>query len=153
MAVHQRYFPVYEKDGTNLLPYFITVRNGNVHGLETVRQGNERVIRARLSDARFFYQEDQKVALVDFEKKAANAIFFPERGSQQDRTERIQLLTEKFSKDLLPDQKDQEEAKELQNSVSSICKRKWFMNSLNCRASWERGTHQFGESLRRFVEG
>ena len=67
-------FPVYEKDGTNLLPYFITVRNGNVHGLETVQQGNERVIRARLSDARFFYQEDQKVALVDFEKKAANAI-------------------------------------------------------------------------------
>ena len=64
MAVHQRYFPVYEKDGTNLLPHFITVRNGNVHGLETVRQGNERVIRARLSDACFFYQEDQKVALV-----------------------------------------------------------------------------------------
>ncbi|MEC8542503.1 MAG: glycine--tRNA ligase subunit beta, partial [SAR324 cluster bacterium] len=118
MAVHQRYFPVYEKDGTNLLPYFITVRNGNVHGLETVRQGNERVIRARLSDARFFYQEDQKVALVDFEKKAANAIFFPERGSQQDRTERIQLLTEKFSKDLLPDQKDQEEAKR----VAKLCK-------------------------------
>ena len=153
MAVHQRYFPVYEKDGTNLLPYFITVRNGNEHCLETVRLGNERVIRARLSDAHFFYQEDQKVTLVDFEKKAANAIFFPERGSQQDRTERIQLLTEKFSRDLLPDQKDQEEAKELQNSVSSICKRKWFMNSLNCRASWERGTHQFGESLRRFVEG
>ena len=118
MAVHQRYFPVYEKDGTNLLPYFITVRNGNVHGLETVRQGNERVIRARLSDARFFYQEDQKVALVDFEKKAANAIFFPERGSQQDRTQRIQLLTEKFSKDLLPDQKDQEEAKR----VAKLCK-------------------------------
>ncbi|MEL0330397.1 MAG: glycine--tRNA ligase subunit beta, partial [Deltaproteobacteria bacterium] len=61
---------------------------------------------------------DQKVALVDFEKKAANAIFFPERGSQQDRTERIQLLTEKFSKDLLPDQKDQEEAKR----VAKLCK-------------------------------
>ncbi|MGA0342349.1 MAG: glycine--tRNA ligase subunit beta, partial [bacterium] len=88
MAVHQRYFPVYEKDGSNLLPYFITIRNGNEHGLDTVRLGNERVIRARLSDARFFYQEDQKVALVDFEKKAANAIFFPEGGSQQDRTQR-----------------------------------------------------------------
>ena len=153
MAVHQRYFPVYEKDGTNLLPYFITVRNGNFHGLETVRQGNERVIRARLSDARFFYQEDQKVALVDFEKKAANAIFFPERGSQQDRTVRIQLLTENSLKIFCQTKKIRKRQKELQNSVSSICKRKWFMNSLNCRASWERGTHQFGESLKRFVEG
>ena len=118
MAVHQRYFPVYEKDGTNLLPYFIAVRNGNEHGLDTVRQGNERVIRARLSDARFFYQEDQKVALVDFEKKAANAIFFPDRGSQQDRTERIQLITERFSKVLMLDQKEQCEAKR----VAKLCK-------------------------------
>ncbi|MGA1549295.1 MAG: glycine--tRNA ligase subunit beta [bacterium] len=118
MAVHQRYFPVYEKDGTNLLPYFITIRNGNEHGLDTVRLGNERVIRARLSDARFFYQEDQKGALEDFEKKAANAIFFPERGSQQDRTERIQLITERFSNGLLLDQKGQEEAKR----IAKLCK-------------------------------
>ena len=118
MAVHQRYFPVYEKDGTDLLPYFITIRNGNEHGLDTVRQGNERVIRARLSDARFFYQEDQKVALVDFEKKAANTIFFPDRGSQQDRTERIQLITERFSEGLVLDQKEQGEAKR----VAKLCK-------------------------------
>ena len=118
MAVHQRYFPVYEKDGTNLLPYFVTIRNGNEHGLDTVRQGNERVIRARLSDARFFYQEDQKGALEDFEKKAANAIFFPERGSQQDRTERIQLITERFSKSLMLDQKEKDEAKK----VAKLCK-------------------------------
>ena len=118
MAVHQRYFPVYEKNGTNLLPYFITIRNGNEHGLDTVRQGNERVIRARLSDARFFYQEDQKVALVYFEKKAANSVFFPERGSQKDRTERIQSLTERFSKGLNLNQKEQEEAK----LVARLCK-------------------------------
>ena len=68
MAVHQRYFPVFEKGGLNLLPNFITIRNGNERGLDTVRQGNERVTRARLSDARFFYQEDQKVVLADFEK-------------------------------------------------------------------------------------
>ena len=58
MGVHQRYFPVYssqkESGGNKLLPQFIAIRNGNEQHIEMVCQGNERVLRARLSDARFF---------------------------------------------------------------------------------------------------
>ena len=65
MAVHQRYFPVFSKNtnqdsaAKKLLPHFVTVRNGNSNGLDTVRRGNAKVLRARLSDARFFYLDDQ----------------------------------------------------------------------------------------------
>ena len=59
MKEHQRYFPVKDKNG-KLLPYFVTVRNGNDQHLDTVAKGNEKVLRARLSDAAFFYKEDQK---------------------------------------------------------------------------------------------
>jgi glycyl-tRNA synthetase beta chain len=56
MKEHQRYFPVKDENG-NLLPHFITVRNGNSHAIENVARGNEKVLRARLSDAAFFYKE------------------------------------------------------------------------------------------------
>ena len=59
MKEHQRYFPVKSKDG-KLLPQFVTVRNGGSDHLENVARGNEKVLRARLSDAAFFYREDQK---------------------------------------------------------------------------------------------
>ena len=95
MAVHQRYFPVFRKnenqDSTSktLLPHFVTVRNGNSKGLDTVRRGNAKVLRARLSDARFFYFEDQKKALDEFLQKAKNVVFFQKRGSQGQRVQRI----------------------------------------------------------------
>ncbi len=60
MREHQRYFPVRAADG-KLLPYFITVRNGNEHALDIVKQGNEKVLKARLEDAAFYYREDRKV--------------------------------------------------------------------------------------------
>ena len=56
MKEHQRYFPVKNQDG-NLLPYFVAVRNGNDQHLDTVAKGNEKVLRARLADADFFYKE------------------------------------------------------------------------------------------------
>src|SRR5690606_2548429 len=59
MKEHQRYFPVKSSEG-ELLPYFIGVRNGDANHIETVIKGNEKVLRARLSDAQFFYEEDQK---------------------------------------------------------------------------------------------
>ncbi len=59
MKEHQRYFPVKNKEA-ELLPYFVAVRNGNSDHLETVARGNEKVLRARLADADFFYEEDQK---------------------------------------------------------------------------------------------
>ncbi len=99
MEVHQRYFPVFNRKKKNrsgynkLLPNFITVRNGNSKSLNTVRRGNEKVLRARLSDSRFFYHEDQKSMLDEYNKKAEKVVFFQSRGSQLQRVHRITQLS------------------------------------------------------------
>jgi len=99
MAVHQRYFPVFSKNtnqdsaAKKLLPHFVTVRNGNSNGLDTVRRGNAKVLRARLSDARFFYLDDQKKSLEEFRQKAENVVFFQQRGTQGQRVQRISDLS------------------------------------------------------------
>ena len=99
MEIHQRYFPVFnskkkKKFGEKkLLPNFVTVRNGDNKSLDTVRRGNAKVLRARLSDARFFYQEDQKSTLDEFNKKAEKVVFFQSRGSQHQRVQRITQLS------------------------------------------------------------
>jgi len=76
-----------------LLPHFVTVRNGNSNGLDTVRRGNAKVLRARLSDARFFYLDDQKKSLDEFRQKAENVVFFQQRGTQGQRVQRIADLS------------------------------------------------------------
>ena len=99
MEVHQRYFPVFSSrkkkspGEKKLLPNFVTVRNGDSKSLDTVRRGNSKVLRARLSDARFFYQEDQKSTLDEFNKKAEKVVFFQSRGSQHQRVQRITQLS------------------------------------------------------------
>ena len=62
MRDHQRYYPVHNGDGS-LMPYFLTVRNGGTKALENVQVGNERVLRARLDDAKFFFDNDRKKTL------------------------------------------------------------------------------------------
>lgn len=99
MATHQRYFPVYDQNHL-LLPYFVGVRNGNEYALETVINGNEKVLRARLSDARFFYQEDQKHLISVFLERLQTVVFFQGRGSVFQRVERIVLLSDWISKTL-----------------------------------------------------
>ncbi len=74
MKDHQRYFPVVNPEG-DLLPYFIAVRNGTFDHLDLVRAGNEKVLRARLADARFFFQEDQKTALADRVERLRQIVF------------------------------------------------------------------------------
>ena len=99
MEIHQRYFPVFNSKKKKsfgekkLLPNFVTVRNGDNKSLDTVRRGNAKVLRARLSDARFFYQEDQKSMLDEFMKKAEKVVFFQSRGSQHQRVQRITQLS------------------------------------------------------------
>ena len=72
MAVNQRYFPVFQKNknqsfkSNKILPHFVTVRNGNKKNVGIVRRGNAKVLKARLSDARFFYKEDQNKTLEEF---------------------------------------------------------------------------------------
>ncbi|MDI9799619.1 glycine--tRNA ligase subunit beta, partial [Pseudomonas aeruginosa] len=62
MKDHQRYFGVKDSDGS-ILPYFISVRNGNAEHIETVAKGNEKVLTARLDDGQFFFEEDQKLTI------------------------------------------------------------------------------------------
>jgi glycyl-tRNA synthetase len=96
MKKHQRYFPVADGDG-NLLPYFIAVRNGGDEHLETVRHGNEEVIRARFSDASFFYQEDTKKPLDGFLPRLATLTWQERLGSMLDKTRRLEALVPRLA--------------------------------------------------------
>ncbi len=93
MKHHQRYFPVRDKDG-KLLPYFIGVRNGPAEGVENVVKGNEKVIRARLYDAVFFFEEDKKKSLDEWRKETGTIPFFEDMGSYFDKSERVKKLVD-----------------------------------------------------------
>lgn len=88
MREHQRYFPVLAEDGT-LLNKFITVRNGGKEHLEIVAHGNERVLRARLSDAEFFFNEDRKQTLADRLEKLKTVSFQEGLGNMNDKSNRL----------------------------------------------------------------
>ncbi|QNG61182.1 glycine--tRNA ligase subunit beta [Bacillus sp. PAMC26568] len=92
MKEHQRYFPVKDHEG-RLLPYFVTVRNGDHNHIENVARGNEKVLRARLSDAAFFYKEDQKLVIADNLKKLDKIVFHEELGTTGDKVRRITELS------------------------------------------------------------
>ncbi|HPW41035.1 MAG TPA: glycine--tRNA ligase subunit beta [Bacillota bacterium] len=93
MKEHQRYFPVVDND-KNLMNYFITVRNGDSRFLETVREGNEKVLKARLADADFFYSEDRKESLDNCAEKLKNVVFQETLGTIYDKTQRISAIAE-----------------------------------------------------------
>ncbi|NGQ94106.1 glycine--tRNA ligase subunit beta [Brevibacillus sp. SYP-B805] len=88
MREHQRYFPV-ENEAGALQPHFVTVRNGDARSLDVVAKGNEKVLRARLSDARFFYEEDQKLKIDDCLKRLETIVFHEELGTIGDKVRRI----------------------------------------------------------------
>ncbi len=90
MRDHQRYFPVL-KDG-QLLPLFITIRNGGKEHLETVQHGNERVLRARLEDAQFFFDEDRKKTLEQHGEKLKTVVFQDGLGTIYDKALRLEAL-------------------------------------------------------------
>lgn len=94
MQVHQRYFPILDSDG-NLLPKFVVVRNG-IDGSENVRIGNEKVLSARLSDARFFYQEDLKKPLSENVEKLKHVVFQKDLGTIHQKLERSKKIAEKL---------------------------------------------------------
>lgn len=102
MREHQRYFPVLNASG-QLLPFFVTVRNGDVHSIETVAKGNEKVLRARLSDAKFFYHEDQKSPISDFLAKLETIVFHEELGTVGDKVRRIRAISDALSTRLAAD--------------------------------------------------
>lgn len=88
MREHQRYFPVTGSDG-ELLPRFIGVRNGITEHIDTVRAGNEKVLRARLADGAFFWDEDLKVPLADRAGSLKKVIWQESLGTVYDKVERV----------------------------------------------------------------
>ena len=106
MIKHQKYFPAYTGDG-KISPFFFVVINGNEDShKEIIIQGNERVLKARLEDARFFYQEDQKIIDVDIKpldrniEKLKNVVYQENLGSMHNKVERLITLTGEMGKKL-----------------------------------------------------
>ena len=98
MKDHQRYFPLVDQDG-KLLPMFLTVRNGSDHSIEVVQAGNERVLRARLDDAKFFFNEDRKKPLIDRQDGLTKIVFQESLGNLADKTERLLKLGRVFGEE------------------------------------------------------
>lgn len=95
MKEHQRYFPVY-LDGT-LKNYFVTVRNGNAEHLENVARGNEKVIRARLADAVFFYEEDKKTKIDDQLGRLDRIVFHEKLGTTGAKARRVTNIAKELA--------------------------------------------------------
>ena len=110
MRDHQRYFPVKNSDG-KLLPRFITIRNGGQEDI--VRHGNERVLKARLEDAQFFFNEDRKKSLAAHREKLKTVVFQEGLGTVYEKTERLVKLVEKICVMLGVDEKNPVRAAQL----------------------------------------
>lgn len=91
MLKHQRYFPIYDASGA-LTREFVIVSNADPAVNDTVRSGNERVVRPRLDDAKFFYDEDLKVGLDAFRERLANVVFQKKLGTVLQKSERMERL-------------------------------------------------------------
>ncbi len=100
MQSHQRYFPLEDKDG-KICPYFVAVSNNPAAPVENVRAGNEKVLKARLADARFFYDEDRRSSLEARVEKLKDILFQEKLGTVYDKMKRLVSLTG-FLADLLP---------------------------------------------------
>lgn len=92
MKDHQRYFPMRDAEG-KLMNAFLTVRNGDDYHLEVVQHGNERVLRARLDDAKFFFEEDKKQKLEDRVEKLKKIVFQDGLGTLYDKAKRLEAIT------------------------------------------------------------
>lgn len=92
MKDHQRYFPMRDSQG-KLMNLFLTVRNGGAYHLETVQHGNERVLRARLDDAKFFFEEDKEKSLADRVGDLQKIVFQDGLGTLREKADRLKSLT------------------------------------------------------------
>ena len=116
MVTHQRYFPV--KKNQQLLPYFITIANGDPAKADIIAAGNERVIRARLADGRFFYQADCKQHLESYLPQLEKVTFQEDLGSMKDKVNRLITIAAQIVKQL----NLAEEEKSLVERVGLLCK-------------------------------
>jgi len=116
MVTHQRYFPVKTKQG--LSPYFITISNGDPQKSEIISAGNERVIRARLADARFFYTADCDEPLDSFLPQLENVTFQEELGTMRDKVDRIMEIAQMIVEQLNLDEQSRSDIE----STAMLCK-------------------------------
>lgn len=98
MKQHQKYFPLFDKTSGRLLPRFLVVSNLKTNDASNIIHGNERVLRARLSDAKFFYDQDRRLRLEQRVPQLAQVVYHNKLGSQLERVERIQLLAGKTAR-------------------------------------------------------
>ena len=98
MLMHQRYFPLYDADG-KLTNNFIVVSNGDPAHADTITGGNERVVRARLSDAKFFYEEDLKHPLETYVDRLDEVVFQETLGTMKEKADRIVALAKHLAAD------------------------------------------------------
>ena len=101
MRAHQRYFAMAGTDG-KLLPRFVAIRNGRGEGAESIRKGFEAVLRARLEDARFYWENDRKAGLEAKVQELKKIVWHEKLGSIYDRTQRLVQLTEELARQLQP---------------------------------------------------
>lgn len=99
MQEHQRYFPVKSTEGA-LLPHFVAVRNGNEEALANVVAGNEKVLRARLADGVFFYEEDKKKDIDFYLNKLKTVVFQEKIGTIYEKLENIKTIATDINEDL-----------------------------------------------------
>lgn len=101
MKQNQKYFPAFDQSA-ELMPYFVVIGNneGNERTQVNIVSGNERVVRPRLADARFFFQQDKKVRLEARVPQLSSVVFHAKLGSQLERTTRIQLLAGQIAREL-----------------------------------------------------
>ena len=126
MKEHQRYFPVKSADG-KLIRYFVTVRNGGSEHLDKVAKGNEKVLRARLSDAAFFYAEDQKMDIQQALKKLNSIVYHEEIGTLANKVDRVRRLTNMITQKL----NFTDEEKQTAERAAEICKFDLVTNMVN----------------------
>jgi len=93
MREHQRYFAV-QDGGGNLMPFFITLRNGGKEGGDNVRRGNERVLKARLDDARFYWEKDVSIGITRHKEMLKDVVWRESLGSVFDKSERLSELSQ-----------------------------------------------------------
>src|SRR6185436_18127649 len=112
MRQNQKYFPLFDAKG-KLLPKFLIVSNMQVADPRNIVSGNERVVRPRLQDARFFYDQDRKIRLEERVPQLAKVVYHNKLGSQLDRVQRVKLLAGKIARALKSDAALAERAAEL----------------------------------------
>ena len=125
MLMHQRYFPLYDAAG-KLTNEFIIVSNGNPECAATIIDGNERVVRARLDDAKFFYEEDLKHPLESYIEKLDKVVFQESLGTVRQKAERLEKLACALSADAQLDAADAADAKR----AARLCKADLVTNAV-----------------------